>query len=159
MTVYLREGLLCLLWDWDSIGSTRNKKLMSGKNGIVNKMITKRKGKDYKTCFETCFPCFLPKPIWECRDNQGGRNQSYLTELPREFSLLFTSFIPIFWEEPWLFPKLMSQGRSRSKEHKDIPLLCVFSHFVFVYVVCCICSRRKSSREAKKDAVAKVTPL
>ena len=91
MAMYLREGHLCLLWDSENICSTGNKMFMSEKME-VNKMITKRRGKDFKTL--VWFPCVL-KLIWEHHANQS-RSQSCLTEVPREFSLLFTRFIPIF---------------------------------------------------------------
>lgn len=117
MTISLREGLLCLLCNSENIGTIRNEVFMSVKNRIVYND-HKRKGKDFiKTLVYS--PHILPKPIWKCHANQSRKNQSYLTEVPRDASLLFTRLIPTFCEEPWIFPKLMAKEWAFSKDCRN----------------------------------------
>lgn len=155
MTMYLRDGLLCLLRNSDNIGSTRNKMFMSEKNGIINKII-KRKGKDFKTL--VCFSCTLSNPFENIMITKVGGIRAGLQRFLGVQSFIHKIYFNLC-EELWLFPKLMGKGCSCSNESRDIRLLCALSHFVLIYDVCCICSRRKSSREAKKNAVSKVTPF
>lgn len=135
--MYLREGLLCWPCDSDNIGSTRNEAFMLVKNWIVYKMTIKGKWENFKILMS--FPCFLPKPIWEFHHNQSRKNQSCLTEVSRDFSLLFTRFISTFYEEPWISQswwvknKLALKNTGISLFPVSFPILFLFIMFaVFV---------------------------